>query len=144
MMVAEMRPPRTLGTGHDQFWEWCAKGELRLQKCGTCGAVNWPVRQTCEMCGEAEFVWEQMSGRGTVVSWCSFHQDYYGGVMPVPYDCILVELEEGVLFLSNPLGFGCDDVVLGMAVELRFVDCEDAGGAFKLPVFARQPLSNSD
>ena len=142
--MAQGRPPRTLGPGHDQFWGWCARGELRLQKCGSCGGLTWPVRQSCECCASAELVWEQMSGRGKVVSWCSFHQDYYGGTMPLPYDCILVELEEGVLFLSNPDGFGADDVVPEMAVAVRFIDCEDAGGGFRLPVFARKPLSNSD
>ena len=137
MTMAEKRPPRTLGPGHDQFWEWCGKGELRLQKCSTCGGINWPVRATCEFCGSAEFAWEAMSGRGTVASWCSFHQDYYGGVMPRPYDCILVELEEGVLFLSNPHGFAIEEITLGMNVAVQFIDCEDDGGAFKLPVFAR-------
>jgi len=143
MTMTEKRPPRTLGTGHDTFWEWCGKGELRLQKCTSCGGINWPVRQTCEFCGQAEFFWEAMSGRGKVVSWCSFHQDYYGSVMPRPYDCILVELEEGVLFLSNPHGFGFDDMVLGMDVAVQFIDCEDDAGVFKLPVFGREALSNS-
>ena len=103
----------------------------------SCGGINWPVRQTCEFCGNAEFAWEAMSGRGKVVSWCSFHQDYYAGILPRPYDCILVELAEGVLFLSNPSGFSIDDIELDMPVEVRFIDCEDGGGAFKLPVFAR-------
>lgn len=135
--MTEKRPPRTLGPGHDTFWEWCAKGELRLQKCTGCGGLNWPVRQSCEFCGAAEFAWEKMTGRGTVVSWCSFHQDYYGGALAVPYDCILVELDEGVLFMSNPKGFGYEDVVLGLPVRLAFLDCEDSGGMFKLPVFER-------
>ena len=78
-----------------------------------------------------------MSGQGKVVSWCSFHQDYYGGVMARPYDCILVELAEGVLFLSNPSGFAIEDITLGMDVAVQFIDCEDDAGAFKLPVFAR-------
>jgi uncharacterized OB-fold protein len=135
--MAEKRPPRTLGPGHDQFWEWCGKGELRFQKCTSCGGINWPVRQTCEFCGHAEFAWEATSGRGKVVSWCSFHQDYYGGMLPMPYDCILVELDEGVLFLGNPCGFGREDIVLGMAVSVKFIDCEDSGGAYRLPVFER-------
>jgi uncharacterized OB-fold protein len=135
--MTRQRPDRTLGPGHDTFWEWCARGDLRLQRCAQCGGVNWPVRQTCEFCGHGELVWEAMSGRGTVVSWCAFHQDYYRGMLPVPYDCVLVELEEGVLFMSNPLGFGYDDVVPGMAVKLAFIDAEDGAGAFRLPVFER-------
>jgi uncharacterized protein len=135
--MIEQRPARTLGPGHDAFWEWCAKGELRLQRCASCGGINWPVRRKCEFCGHGELTWEAMSGRGTVVSWCAFHQDYYRGMLPVPYDCVLVELEEGVLFMSNPLGFGYDDVVPGMAVKLAWVDAEDEAGRFRLPVFER-------
>ncbi len=135
--MVQKRPDRTLGPGHDTFWEWCARGELRLQKCGSCGEINWPVRETCEFCGHLAFDWERMSGLGTVVSWCSFHQDYYGGLLQVPYDCILVELAEGVLFLGNPQGFPADDGAPGLAVRLAFIDCEDSGGPFKLPVFER-------
>ncbi len=135
--MAEKRPDRTLGPGHDTFWEWCAKGELRLQKCAGCGAIQWPVRPSCEQCGHGELAWERMTGRGRVISWCQFHQEYYRGVLPVPYDCILVDLDEGVLFMSNPKGFTADDVTPGMAVRLAFRDCEDAGGAFSLPVFER-------
>ena len=133
--MAQQRPDRTRGPGHDTFWEWCGRDELRLQKCGGCGGFNWPVRATCEFCGHDGFTWERMSGRGRVISWCSFHQDYYRGMLPVPYDCVLVELEEGVLFLSNPSGFGCDETTPGKAVTVAFINCEDAGGAYRLPVF---------
>jgi uncharacterized OB-fold protein len=78
-----------------------------------------------------------MSGRGRIVSWASLVQDYYRSVLPTPYDTILVELEEGVLFTSNPLGFAAADVEAGMAVSLAFIDCVDDAGPFRLPVFAR-------
>lgn len=135
--MAQQRPDRMRGPGHDEFWEWCGRDELRLQKCGGCGGLNWPVRAACEFCGHAGFTWERMSGRGKVVSWCSFHQDYYGGMLPLPWDCVLVEMEEGVLFLSNPSGFSCDETTPGTAVTVAFIDCEDTGGAFRLPVFER-------
>jgi uncharacterized protein len=138
MTVVQQRPNRTRGTRHDQFWDWCSKGELRLQKCSSCSGLQWPVRASCEFCGDRELVWQPMSGRGKVVSWCSFTQDYYRGALPPPYDCILVELEEGVLFMSNPDGFGWQDVVPDMPVRVSFVAAEDAGGAFSLPVFARE------
>jgi uncharacterized protein len=137
MMMPQLRPDRTRGIRHDVFWDWCSKSELRLQKCGSCSGLQWPVRGSCEFCGHREFNWEHMSGRGTVVSWCSFAQDYYRGALPPPYDCILVELEEGVLFISNPSGFGWADVGPGMPVKVAFVDAQDSGGAFRLPVFER-------
>ncbi len=132
-----MRPPRTRGERHDFFWDWCNKGELRLQQCTSCRGLQWPVRGSCEFCGAREFTWERMSGRGKVVSWCSFTQDYYRGAIPVPYDCILVELEEGVLFVSNPSGFGWEEMVPEKAVTVSFLAAEDADGAYQLPVFER-------
>ena len=135
--MSEKRADRTLGPGHNTFWDYCAAGELRLQKCDDCGALTWPVEQTCDQCGGGALHWERMSGAGKVVSWCQFHQDYYGGSPPVPHDCILVELAEGVLFMSNPLGFGFDGMELDMPVRLTFIDCEDSAGTFKLPVFER-------
>jgi len=130
------RPDRVLGPGHDTFWDWCGKGELRLQRCGQCGHLTWPVAPVCEKCGSADLHWERMSGKGTLASWCTFERDYYRGALPIPWDTILVELAEGPLFLSNPLGFGWQDCVSGAAVELRFLDCEDSAGQFQLPVFA--------
>jgi uncharacterized protein len=137
--MAERRPDRTRGKRHDIFWDWCARGELRLQQCGSCERLNWPVRVKCEFCGHGEFAWAAMSGRGTVASWCSFEQDYYAGLLPRPYDCILVELDEGVLFMSNPKGFGWQDISPGMPVKLSFIDAEDSSGPFKLPVFEPTP-----
>ena len=76
-----------------------------------------------------------MSGRGKVISWCSFERDYYAGALALPWDTILIELTEGPLFISNPKDFSCQDIEPGMAVKLAFIDCEDQAGSFKLPVF---------
>lgn len=135
--MLQKRPDRTLGPGHDEFWAWCARGELRLQRCGDCGGLSWPVVSACEHCDSSKLTWERMSGRGKLVSWCSFDHDYYRGMLPVPYDTILVELAEGPLFISNPSGFGREELAFEMPVSLTFLDCEDTAGAFKLPVFAK-------
>jgi uncharacterized protein len=135
--MAQKRPARTLGPGHDEFWAWCGKGELRLQSCKHCGSIAWPVVQACETCGNTALTWERMSGRGKIVSWCSFERDYYGGMLPLPWDTILVELEEGPLFICNPADFTCGEARLDMPVKLAFADCEDAAGFFSLPVFEK-------
>ena len=137
MTMVQKRPDRTLGPGHDAFWAWCAKGELQLPRCEHCKELAWPVVQNCENCGNAVFTWERMSGRGSIVSWCTFQQDYYQGVLPLPWDVILVELEEGPLFISNPDGFSLDHLEIGMPVELTFRECEDSAGRFNIPTFRR-------
>lgn len=132
--MAEKRPDRTLGPAHDTFWDYCGKGELRLQRCADCGEISWPATLACETCGGDNLSWERMSGRGTIVSWCCFERDYYRGVLPMPWPNILVELEEGPLFLSNPAAPG--EIRTGARVTLEFIECEDAAGRFSLPVFS--------
>ena len=135
----EQRPDRTLGPGNETFWYWCNQGELRLQRCTRCNYLCWPVTGACEQCSGETFIWERMSGRGTIVSWCSFERDYYQGTFPLPWDTILVELEEGPLFISNPRGFTCHDVEIGMKVHVTFIECVDSAGQFRLPVFQAFP-----
>lgn len=135
--MTQLRPDRTLGPRHDTFWDWCAKGELRLQRCDRCDHIAWPVVETCELCGGDQLSWSRMSGNGRIVSWCTFERDYYQGALPIPWDTILVELEEGALFISNPQGFTNQEITPDMPVRLEFLECRDSAGAFSLPVFRR-------
>jgi uncharacterized OB-fold protein len=135
--MADRRPDRVPGPPHDDFWAFCAQGELRLQRCANCGKLSWPATEDCEYCGDGRLSWERVSGRGKIIAWCTFERDYYAGLFPMPWETILVELEEGPLFISNPNGFGHQDMAVGMPVAVSFVDCEDAAGAFRLPVFDR-------
>lgn len=58
-------------------------------------------------------------------------------MLTVPYDNVLVELEEGPLFISNPAGFANQELIPNQAVAVTFIDCEDDAGTFKLPVFSQ-------
>lgn len=135
--MTQKRPPRVTGPGHDTFWEGCAKGELRIQKCNVCGHRPWPVVAKCEQCGSDKLEFQPVSGKGSLASWCTFERPYYGDMMPVPYDTIIVELEEGPWFISNPSGFANNEATLGMPVKVAFIDCEDQHGQYALPVFER-------
>jgi uncharacterized OB-fold protein len=137
MRVAQKRPDRWLGPGNDIFWSWCDKEELRLQRCAHCSQTSWPVVEACEHCGSVDLGWDRMSGRGRLVSWSTFERDYYAGLIPVPYSNVIVELDEGSLFLSNPLGLTWRDFEPGMPMKVAFIECEDSAGFFKLPVFER-------
>ncbi|MFT3966117.1 MAG: zinc ribbon domain-containing protein [Sphingobium sp.] len=135
--MAERRPDRTLGGLHDEFWAHCGRGELRVQRCGACRELQWPVAGACESCGATDLSFVPLSGRGRVISWATFERDYYRGALPIPWDTILVELEEGPLFISNPRGFTWRDIVPDMPVRLAFIDARDSAGPFRLPVFER-------
>ncbi len=132
--VTERRPDRVLGGPHDEFWAYCDADELRLQRCGECHELNWPPVRACEHCGGTGLSWERLSGRGTIFSWCSLHQQYYES-LDTPWDAILVALDEGPLFVSDPVGFGYDDITFGKPVAVQFIPCHDGHGEFRLPVF---------
>jgi uncharacterized protein len=135
--MTSRRPNRVMRPVDEQFWKFCADGELRLQRCLDCAHISWPPAQACEKCGRVRLSWELLSGKGTVVSWCTFERSYYE-VLPAPWDTILVELEEGPLFISNPVGFTDATTTAGMPVSVEFIDCEDDHGTFSLPVFAQE------
>ena len=134
--MAEKRPDRGLSPPHDEFWSHCNKEELRLQRCQTCRQLAWPAVNACQTCGSSELAWELVSGHGKVISWCTFERSYYKE-LPIPWDAVLVELEEGPLFISNPKGFTWQATTPNMPVKVAFIDCEDKAGAFKLPVFEK-------
>ena len=133
--MTERRPNRVRGGVHDRFWEKCAQDELHVQRCAACGHLAWPAVEACDACGSPDLAFERMSGRGRLVSWCTFERDYYRGMLPIPWPTILVALEEGPMFVSNPQGFGAVGYRLDMPVRVAFIDCEDDAGAFRLPVF---------
>ncbi len=135
--MTHRRPNRVRGPVHDAFWTWCGKGELRLQRCQACGHLAWPPVEACEHCASPKLTWERMSGRAKIISWCRFMNDYYNGLLPLPYDAILVELEEGTPFIANPHEFDPGEARLDLPVRLVFIDCEDETGAFRLPVFGK-------
>lgn len=135
--MAERRPNRTLGAPqHDNFWTYCNKGELRLQKCDKCSHFSWPAVTACDNCDSTDLTWQRVSGRGTIISWGTFERQYYKE-LPLPWDIILVKLVEGPLFMSNPKGFTWKGITPNMPVKLVFIDCEDKAGTFRLPVFEK-------
>lgn len=75
-----------------------------------------------------------------MVSWCTFDRRYYQQ-LPLPWDTILVRLDEGPLFVSNPSGVDRSELSLGMRVKVGFIDCHDDAGEFRLPVFGPDPAA---
>ena len=80
------------------FWEGCARGELRVQACASCGRRRMPPRPMCPYCQSIEVRWEPTSGRGRVWSFIVPHPPLLPAFAEVaPYNAIIVELEEDPL-----------------------------------------------
>jgi uncharacterized OB-fold protein len=132
--MATARPVRAMDTFAEAFWAFTLKNELRLQQCSECGKFRWPPGPTCDGCLSDAFEWPELGGRGKVLSWTTFHRAYFPEYPP-PHTIVALELEEGPLFVSYPVGIDVSELREGMALELRWADGEDRFGRYNLPVF---------
>lgn len=114
------------------YWEGCARCELVLQRCGSCGVVQHRPRAVCASCLSSDIEHFVASGQGEVHTYTIIHQNQippYAGA--VPYVLAYVDLPEGPRLLTNVVGCEPDEVTIGMAVNVEFVDT----GEFAVPRF---------
>ena len=77
------------------FFEFCAAGELRIQRCAVCGLRRMPPLPRCAQCGSFEVEWEPMSGRGRVWSVVVVHPPLLPAyAAQAPYNVVVVELDD--------------------------------------------------
>jgi uncharacterized protein len=118
-----MRPPVSPDT--EFFWAGTRAGELRIQRCGGCGALRHPPGPACLNCGsigKAEY--QVAAGTGTVYSYVVHrHPPVPGKQLPIVI--ALVELTEGVRMLGELTGVDAADVWIGMPVLVQFRRVDD-------------------
>jgi acetyl-CoA acetyltransferase len=56
------------------YWDGCAAGELRLQRCADCSEAFFYPRPVCPACGSAQAEWFTASGRATLYSYVINHR----------------------------------------------------------------------
>src|SRR5215468_7053377 len=89
-----------------EFWAGCARGELLVQACASCGARRMPLRPMCPVCRSTEVRWEATSGRGTIWSFTVPHPPLLPAYSKLaPYNVIVVALDEdpAIRFVGNLL-----------------------------------------
>jgi uncharacterized protein len=78
-----------------EFWAGCARGELLVQTCASCGLRRMPPRPMCPRCRSLKFRWDEMSGRGTIWSFIVPHPPLLPAYQELaPYNVIVVALDE--------------------------------------------------
>jgi uncharacterized protein len=116
------------------FWTGGREGRLLVTTCADCGFRTHPPSPRCPSCYGDRVAPRPVSGRGHVYSFTINRREWSPG-LEVPYVIAVVELEEqpGLRLLTNVVDCPAEEVEIGMAVEVRFVE---RGAAF-LPVFRR-------
>ncbi len=125
--------PDPVADDERRFWSYVASGELRLQRCGACGAYRHPPRPVCAECGATEAAWAVASGRGEVWARTVIHPPTLPAFASrTPYGAVVVRLDEGVFMVSNVVECDPRDVVVGVPVELAITEVEPG---LRLPLF---------
>ncbi len=98
MMETEWLLPDLADPVASEFWLGCARGELLVQACGSCGTRRMPPRPMCPNCRSTDVIWQAMSGRGRIWSYIVPHPPLLPAFAAVaPYNSIVVELEDDPL-----------------------------------------------
>jgi uncharacterized OB-fold protein len=118
-----MRPLVTPDTAF--FWAGTAAGELRIQRCDSCGALRHPPGPMCPSCGEASAGgYVVAAGTGEVFSYVVHHHPPVPGKR-LPMVVALVQLPEGVRMVGEMPGVSPDLVRIGLPVRATFVRVDD-------------------
>ena len=124
------RPQPTPETQH--FWDGTREGQLRLQRCNTCGKVYFPPRPFCPACAARDVAVFAATGKGRLYSYVIHHRPVPG--FTPPYAIAVVELDEGPRMMTNIID--CpptpEALQLDMALEVAFEKLDDE---ITLPVF---------
>lgn len=135
--MAEARTPQKslpkIKKVDQRFWEGAAAGKLLLQKCKSCGKVQFFPRVACVDCfGELD--WIESKGGGKVHTFTLVRvprNPAFKEETPIYY--INVILDEGVIMESRLVGDGRDKVKMGDRVKAVFQETHDP--KIKLPCF---------
>lgn len=133
-MASEMvqTPKPVQGLYDTPMWEGIRTRGMKLQRCQSCGAWQYPPGPGCHACLSEELEWTPVSGEGAILSWAIFHRQYLSAY-PAPYNVIAVRLAEGPVMISNLEGDQPDGSWIGQKVRLTYADMPDG---VVLPRFA--------
>ena len=137
------RPLPTPNPETQHFWDGLRAGELRLQRCHTCGHAYFPPQPFCPDCLSRDVDVFASTGRGSLHSYVISHRAVPG--FDVPYAIAVVELDEGPRLMTNIVD--CEQtpeaLVIDMPVELAPTAF---AGDVVLPLFrpASRPLEGAE
>ena len=114
-----------------RFWrEIPQRYNLIGNKCGKCGKVFFPPRESCPDCRRksiGKMKKYKLSGKGEVVSYTIIYVGPEEFEEQVPYPVAIIELEEGPRITAQIVDCNLDEVNIGMKVESTFRRIQEDG-----------------
>src|SRR5437773_11936943 len=114
MSIQAPKPERELPRPHElygPYWEYARKGELRLQRCASCGYYIHFPKAACPQCDGTRMEWARLSGKAVVNSFVIvYHVTMPGFDEPYVVAQISPEEQASVRIACNILECDKDDV----------------------------------
>ena len=104
------------------FWDGVERHELLLQRCAECGTIRQPS-PGCGACGSLDWDTVPAAGRGTIHTWIVSRHPSDDAAEP--RIVALVQLEEGVRYVSNVVDAELAEISVDQPVELTFRTYDD-------------------
>ena len=103
------------------FWEGCAVGVLRYQRCARCGQAQRIPRALCESCRHPQLEWLDSARMGRILSFTVVHRAPSEAFRAeTPYVIAIVDMDEGFRLMVNIEGGAAAQPAIGRAVRIGF------------------------
>jgi uncharacterized OB-fold protein len=87
------------------FWAGLLVGEIRAERCSSCGRFRWPPLPVCPHCGSRQSEWAMLPGEGTIWSHATYHRAFHPAFeADIPYTVALVDVVPGVRQVGRVAG----------------------------------------
>jgi uncharacterized OB-fold protein len=117
-----------------EFWDGARRGELRIQRCRSCGRAYFFPRPFCPNCSSRDVEWFTASGKGRLYSYVISHRPAYGFDDFTPYVIAVVQLDEGPRMMTNIVGVEPkpENLPVDLPVEVTWEQLDDE---ISIPLF---------
>lgn len=113
------------------FWSAAREGKLFMQKCPSCGTIDFFPKPWCVECGKREREWVEVRKTGTVYSHTAASlvmMNLPGWKEDLPVILCLVDLDDGPRMYAQLTGCSPEEVRIGMRVEAHFTAISEEAG----------------
>jgi hypothetical protein len=110
------------------FWSGAKQRKLMMQKCSSCGTLNFYPKPWCVECGNRDLKWIETKPYGTVYSLTVAYavmMNYPDWKEDLPVINCIIDLDEGARMYGQLTDCAPDKAHIGMRVKAHFVDISE-------------------
>jgi uncharacterized OB-fold protein len=104
----------------ENFYRFCGQKKLMAVRCTNCKSLVWPPREICPKCFNDRFEWEQLQGKGQLLTYTVIHFPPTQFQAIAPYAVGIVKLTEGPQVPGMIRNVKHGDLRIGMNLQTDF------------------------